>query len=113
MLKQFLHDRDRKIEYLLAELDKAKGASAGGPSFRKYVQLKSQNAELQTEVETLAKKVGSGKQGQGQARGGRRGGAGAGTVGPSSSGIGAGTNRTVNVASFYFIIPLYALDFHF
>lgn len=69
MLKQFLADRDKKIEHLIAELEKAKAQSMGGSSFKKYVQLKSQNVELQNELEHLSKQVDVKSTGR---RGGRR-----------------------------------------
>ena len=69
MLKQFLADRDKKIECLISELEKAKAQSMGGSSFKKYVQLKSQNVELQNELEHLSKQVDAKSNGR---RGGRR-----------------------------------------
>lgn len=69
MLKQFISDRDKKIEHLIAELEKAKAHAMGGSSFKKYVQLKSQNVELQDQVHSLSKQVHGNQNG---GRGGRR-----------------------------------------
>lgn len=68
MLKQFIADRDKRIEHLIAELEKAKAQSLGGSNFKKYVQLKSQNVELQNELQTLSKQVNT----KTSIRGGRR-----------------------------------------